>query len=129
MPENNFYCGLYVDADISAEEFAFLLGSVFNTKPDKWNNLRLPEGELSVTENDEYNENEKYNTKRGFLFFRYLLEVEPNPILNEGNAVCLVAKILEFLWSKGYAAVATCDYENKLPSNKLRAPKNFFSKK
>jgi hypothetical protein len=42
----------------------------------------------------------------GFLYFSYVIEAGPQP---------LVARLLRLLWDAGIPAVAACDYEHELP--------------
>lgn len=51
----------------------------------------------------------------GFLYFSHRIEVFPNKLVSLENQIKLVSIILQSLWDKGIPAVASCDYENKLP--------------
>lgn len=123
--EVDAYCSLFTDADAERENLAFALGQLFNSLPDKWHNVETSFGEFSILENDEFDEQMRKNEKDGFLYYRYLIEVEPNIELGEENAVAFTAKLLEYLWSQDYPATAACSYEDELPNNGNLIPENY----
>ncbi len=91
---------------------------------DKWNNVETSIGEFSVLKNDEFDEQMRKDDRDGFLYYRYLIEVEPNKELGEENAVAFVSKRLEYLWSQDYPATAACGYEDALPNKGKLIPEN-----
>ena len=66
--------------------------------------------------NDEADPLRAQDFPDGFLFFHYALEVYPAPGVPREERVKLTAKLLQALWSRGFAAIAACDYEDELPS-------------
>ncbi len=65
----------------------------------------------------DFDEQIRKDEENGFLYYRYLLEIEPTEEFGKENAVEFVGKILDYLWSQGFPAVASCDYEELLPNN------------
>jgi hypothetical protein len=121
--ELNYYCGLFLD---SSEEESLLVSEVaklFNNEPER-NYIHSSECDISILENDDFDEQRRTNPEDGFLFYRYKLEVEPNTELGEKNAIAVVSKLLKFFWSQSYPAVAACGYEDALPNKGKLIPEN-----
>jgi hypothetical protein len=118
------YCNLFVDANLDVEDLAFKLSKIFVASADKLGNIKTDLGEISITKNDDYNDELKKDKEEGFLYYRFLLEVEPYVRLGEGNAIQFVSKILKYLWSEDYPATAACAYEDALPNKGKLIPEN-----
>jgi len=122
--ELDYYCGLYLD---SSREESLLVSDVarlFNSECER-NYIHLNECDISILENDDFDEQKRTNPEDGFLFYRYKLEVEPNAELGEENAIAVVSKLLIFFWSKDYPATAACGYEDALPNKGKLIPENY----
>jgi hypothetical protein len=116
------YCNLFVDSNLEQSHFANNLASVFNQAANKQGNFDTSFGNIYVIENDDYDELKKTDKEEGFLFYRYLLEVEPRLDLDINNAIEFVSKLLNYLWSLDYPATAACSYEDKLPNKGKLVP-------
>jgi hypothetical protein len=121
--EPNYYCSLFIDSDVSREDLTLNLAKFFGVSPDR-HYLSNEKGEVGVMKNKDYDSVLRKDGEDGFLYYRYLIEVEPNEELGEENAVAFVSKILEYLWSQGYPATAACDYEDSLPNKGKLIPEN-----
>lgn len=115
MEKSKSGCNLYVDIDIEREELISKL-SEFLGASVKGLYVENFHGYICVDKNDEFDCEMRKDKDDGFLYYQYLLEVEPSPELDKQNQIGLVSKILHFFWSKGYPAVASCDYEELLPN-------------
>ena len=113
--ENDFYCGLNVDAGVAESVLSLELAQTLKVSSDKWNDIETNVGRIYFLENDEFDEQQRQDADNGFLFYRYKLEIQPKPDLGEENAINFVSKVLEHFWSLGHPATAACDYEEKLP--------------
>lgn len=116
IDEPNYYCSLFTDSNVSREELILRLAKFFGVSPNR-HYLSNEKGEVGILKNKDYDAELRKDETDGFLHYRYLLEVEPKDDLGEENAVNLVGKILEYLWLQNFPAVASCDYEEKLPNN------------
>jgi hypothetical protein len=69
---------------------------------------------ISIHTNDDYNCEKEKDFPDGFLYFKLLIEID----FLESVATELVAdvtgKILKYLWTNNYPAVASCAYEEIL---------------
>ncbi|MNH38473.1 hypothetical protein D3C79_995090 [compost metagenome] len=66
--------------------------------------------------NDDFNDIRRKEILDGFLFSRYLVEMEPNENVDGEAYIAMISILLEGLWSAGYKAVAACDFEDRLPN-------------
>ncbi len=112
--EVDAYCSLYVDADLTESALANNLAKLFQVEADG-DYVDTPQGTFAVVKNNEFDEVKRLDERKGFLYYRLLLEVEPKTEMGENNAVSFVSQILEGLWLQGLSAVAACHYEDKLP--------------
>ena len=108
-------CNLYIDAD---EEISILLQNIANLFDTKSidNKICVDKGILYLCKNNKFHKINKKNPEDGFLFYQYFIKAKPNALFGEENAVQFISTILNFFWSKGYPAIAFCDYENNLPN-------------
>ncbi len=123
MEEDKLGCSLYTDATVELEELIANLASLLNASV-KGLYVENAEGYICVDKNDEFDEQMRRDGEDGFLYYRYLIEVEPNKELGEENAVAFVSKILRYLWSEDYPATAACAYEDALPNKGKLIPEN-----
>ena len=111
-------CTIYVDTEMSIGDLAKLLADF---QGGDWSGLTLsktvkvPGCEIEVRKNPDNDPNGRADFPDGFLFFPYVLEFYPDPGIGREDNVSRVGKILSLLWSKGWPALAACDYEDELP--------------
>lgn len=68
---------------------------------------------IDVSKNDEFHEQKSNEFPDGFLYFPLSIEIDIH-FDDEVKASAMVDKILKFLWSNDYSAVASCDFEELL---------------
>ncbi len=112
----NLDCKIYVDASISRSQLIETIAKLLDGLAEK-NTLRVPDFEIDVLENDEFDEFRRREFPDGFLYFHYIFEIYANTDRQIQDRAALVSKILEHLWSEGFPAVAACDYETELPES------------
>lgn len=101
--ENENYCKIYFNASETNE---YVLASFLN----------LDACEIDMLNNMDYDENKLSTFPDGFLFFRYVLDIEFKYIpLSE--KVVYTNTILNNFWSMGIPAVAVCSFEDELLPN------------
>ncbi|WP_379151051.1 1,4-dihydroxy-6-naphthoate synthase [Paenibacillus sp. sgz5001063] len=71
---------------------------------------------LDLLRNDDFHEHKRNESPDGFLFSRYLIEIEPNEDVGTETYIATLSRLLEGLWRMGYKAVASCDFEELLPN-------------
>ncbi|MDQ0917060.1 1,4-dihydroxy-6-naphthoate synthase [Paenibacillus sp. V4I5] len=102
MDLNNFFCKIFIDTDVQYE---------YLYQETSENEIL----DLSLIKNDDFDAIKRLDFPDGFLFSRYYLEVEPNEKFNPHSYVASISLLLECLWTKGFKAVAACDFEELLP--------------
>jgi hypothetical protein len=70
--------------------------------------------EVDVVTNEDFDESRLDDENSGFLFYRYYLDIEPNPAVSEAEYVGSIRKLLKKLKDEGLRAVASCDFEHLL---------------
>jgi hypothetical protein len=110
----NFGCDLYIDSEDDLNTLLQNIATIFNTNPIE-DGIFVNEGSLFLLKNKNFHKIYKKNLEDGFLFYRYLLKAKPNDLMGKENAIQFIAPILKYLWSKGFPAIAFCDYEENLP--------------
>jgi hypothetical protein len=74
--------------------------------------------ELIILKNSDYDSSRQSEYPDGFLYFRYILEINNlNEDIEMLKIVSIVNNILDFLWENNISAIASCDYENLLKNN------------
>jgi hypothetical protein len=107
-------CKIFVDSDVSVGELArllanFLGGSV--SGPAFGATVTTTVGDIEIRKNPDHREGVIRESPDRFLFSRDLLEVYPNLASAREERVSLVRELLAWLRSRGWPAVAACDYE------------------
>jgi hypothetical protein len=77
--------------------------------------IKSAPGELELRRNDDHDEVSARQFPDGFLHFQYVLEFYRRPEVKHEEEVDYVARLLDRLWSCGFPAVVSCDYEDELP--------------
>jgi hypothetical protein len=70
----------------------------------------------SMRANDEYDKLQEKIFPDGFLYFKFIIEIEIDESIETENAAKEIGQLLVYLWSS-YSAVAACDFEELLPEN------------
>ena len=91
MEKGKSGCNLYVDIEIKRNELItrlsdFLSASVSGLYVENSN------GYICIDKNDEFDQEMRKDKDDGFLYYQYLLEVEPSPELGEPNQIDFVSK-------------------------------------
>jgi hypothetical protein len=103
-------CQVFVDADTSERELIGLVAQFLFADGDS------PGCEAKVARNDDYDSTRRKQFPGGFIYFRFTIDLYVDEDA-QPRKIGLVANLLEGLWSWGFAAVAACDFEDRLPNN------------
>lgn len=111
------FCRIYVNKkDIENGSLLFQLSDVLGQKPISNFYIEGNNFSLTITNNDECDEEKAKVFPEGFLYFPSNIEVEFH-VDDEVKASVIINKILKFLWSKKYSAIASCKFEGLLIEN------------
>jgi hypothetical protein len=84
------------------------------------NSVRSDKLDISVDDNDVFNAEKARKGKDRWLYFRYTLEIDPIESVSASDYVAAIGILLKSLWSSRMDAVASCDFEDRLPRNVRR---------
>lgn len=110
---SDLFCKIFVLAPCDRETLAGYVASVLNGRRQS-HSIHCCFGVVDVIRNDDA-DNSKMSGENGFLFFPYLIELEPEEAFDRRQFVGTVGSLLEALWERYYSAVAACDFEIELP--------------
>jgi hypothetical protein len=110
------YCKVFVEGPSEREELASAVQQIMDGRVER-STVHARDVEVSVIESDDFDADLRLEFPDGFVYFRHQLEVDFGEGVVLEQAVPATARLLEGLWSRGWAAVAMCDYEERLPSS------------
>ncbi|MFN5539770.1 MAG: hypothetical protein ACK481_06925 [Candidatus Melainabacteria bacterium] len=109
-------CMIYVDLSENEliDKMLCLLSSSTRT-----NSFYIDNNEILIIKNLSFDSVKRQQFPNGFLYYQQIIEVFPDETktVSLENQITLISKIIKYLWSEFIAAVAACDYEDKLPNN------------
>ncbi|QYN35906.1 hypothetical protein K1T35_00610 [Pseudonocardia sp. DSM 110487] len=109
------YCTVYVHGAEDPQDLARAVGDVLGGVVDDWSTVTAEGVDVYARDSDEFSPDGATEFPIGFYSFPFLLEV----VFTEGTAVDTavetVARVLRGLWERGWAAVATSGYADRLP--------------
>jgi hypothetical protein len=117
-PASDLSCKVFVEANSHQGALVDLLAGVSVGPVSRGPAATLIKTELGELEFRRNPEREAVSARRfpdGFLQFDSVLEFYASPDATNRDQVDYVARLLQTLWSSGFAAVASCDYESELP--------------
>jgi len=107
---------VYVDSDGDCDNLAAALAEALLGTLPRPQVVSLPETQLYVARNDDFDPVDRAEFPGGFKFFRCVIEVTSGEAPTSLDAqVQAVSALLEYCWAKGMPAVAACEYEDRLP--------------
>lgn len=108
------FCKIYTTGDITNEESLLrILSNKLNTTiTDGYISSR--DYTIYVDINEEYCDDKQKRFPDGFLYFRYLIEVNFQDSTKKDLCLSITNNILSSLWHLKYPAVASCNYEQEL---------------
>ncbi len=114
-------CRLYFETDLLEKEVFDILHYLFGGTFEPPEYYSSPKVILYSDENDDH----KYATpemiRSDFIYFRYIIDVEPGPeCQTEVKFIEIVSEILEALWAENISVVTASDFEHLLPHNGRR---------
>lgn len=111
---DNLYCKIFIDTDEKREKVLNSIKDIVSGSIERWTIISASM-EIELRKNEEFNKREIARKEDGFLYSRYYLDIEPKENIEQEEYIFGIAILLENLWSIGYKAVTSCDFENELP--------------
>lgn len=114
LKHHNMFCRIYTEGNSTDSKELLAEISYLLQKPIVDDNIEIDESFISVRLNDEYDRAKRKDFPDGFLHFKELIEIDYTEE-NSKEIKGVVSSILNFLWERHYAAIASCQFENELP--------------
>jgi hypothetical protein len=115
---NTLDCKIFVETAIDPDGLAKMLAELLSGTVSGRPFARTVQTwccEIEIRNNPDYDKKLADKFPDGFLSFRYLIEIYPTARADRNERIAVVASILQLLWSRGFPAIAACDYEEELP--------------
>jgi hypothetical protein len=114
MTYQNLYCKVFLDCDINQERLIQLMATLIDGRIES-KTVSNDHCEIDIKKNEDFHEIQRHDYPDGFLYYLYYLDIEPCEEVTFSSYLDIITNLLEQLWSKGYQAVAACDFEEELP--------------
>jgi hypothetical protein len=112
----SLYAGVYVQSRLGKSELLGLISEKLGGQID-FDSMTTFQMDIYLDENEQYDQEKIKRFPDGFLYFRYLLDVDQSDVGEDRIYMEQLSQLLEFLWSIDTPAVAACDFEQQLPKN------------
>jgi hypothetical protein len=110
----DLYASVYVQSQLGKSELLRLISETLGGQYDK-NSMTTFQMDIYVDENEQYDQEKIKQFPGGFVYFRYILDVDQSDVGEDRIYLEQLSQVLVFLWSIDTPAVAACDFEEQLP--------------
>ncbi len=111
------YCKIFLDSPESDDKLLQRLYFKYGGKINMFT-LITPEFEIYIDANEDHNPQAHVDKNSEFLYYPLLVEIDF--ACNLDKQIMYISDLLNFFWNDRLKAVATCDFEDKLPKNPYR---------
>lgn len=108
----NELCDIYLNSDLTKKDLILLISEHLYGEVER-NTISNNNLELYVEENDEFDKDLLKNSKNGFIYYPYILEIEF--YCSRELQISITSKLLLFLRKRKYSAIPSCNFEDSLP--------------
>jgi hypothetical protein len=108
------FCRIHVDGPADSAELRDALADATGGAADDWG-VEAAEATIDIKHSDDEDAALRTEFPGGFLFFPLTVEPLWRDEVDLEAAVEFVGTLLEAIWRQGWAAVAVCAYEERLP--------------
>jgi hypothetical protein len=106
----DLYCKIFVNTELSGDDFISWLSDILSGELDG-RTLVNQLFEMDIVSNGDFDKDKLAD----FVFYPFYLEVDISNEAEEADYIDEVGRLLTVLWSSGYGAVASCEFEDRLP--------------
>lgn len=110
-------CVIYCTGDINLEDLKLSIENLINGTKITSTYFKTTFYEISIHKNDEFDPSKQIHFPDGFLFFKFLIDIEFEPTVVLKDRAFEISKLLHWFWSSKMPAVASCDFEDLLTNN------------
>lgn len=115
----DLFCRINVQAESRFQDIVALIARCAGGSSHE-NAVRSQTLDISVFENDDYDNEKAHVGEDRWLYFRYRLDIDPIEGVSAKDYVAAIGSLLTALWSAGMDVVAASDFEDQLPRNVRR---------
>ena len=108
------FCRIYADCEKNTIQTALACIADCLNATQSENHIEFNGITVDVRNNDEYDARKKCEFPDGFLYFKFLIELE-FPVESYSYAVDSISKLLYEFWGRRMPAIASCPFEKDLP--------------
>lgn len=112
----SLYAGIYVQSRLAKSELLRLISEKLGGQIDR-DSITTFQMDIYLDENEQYDQEKIKQFPSGFLYFRYILDIDKSDAGEDRIYLEQLSQVLEFLWSIDTPAVAACDFEEQLIKN------------
>jgi hypothetical protein len=113
MANSNLYCKIFLDCDLNRDQLIQIIVTLIGGRIESETILN-DYCEIDIEENEDFHDIRRYENPDGFLYYPYYLDIAPVEEVFSSYLEA-ISRILKNFWSKGYQAIAVCDFEEDLP--------------
>jgi hypothetical protein len=114
MTYQNLYCKIFLDCDLEREQLTQMIAISIDGRIES-KTILSNYCEIDIKNNEDFHDIQRHDYPDGFFYYPYYLDIEPSEEVLFSSYADVITKLLEYLWNKGYQAVAACDFEEDLP--------------
>ncbi len=110
----NLFCQIYVQLSSEEQSLLQMLSDKIGGEVSH-GAIRSQYFELFVDKNVDFDPRKITEFPDGFLFFKWILNIEPDESKGVAEYMKSISRLLEILWQLKIPAIAACDFETSLP--------------
>ena len=111
----DWYCQLFIDAPLDTDSLRNLIVEFTNGQPVAGSFVENKFLEINVRKSHDWDESKKNDPYKGFLFYKFFLDIVPKTDdIKFEDYVQQIKSLMAGLRAKGFKVVPACDYEDLL---------------
>ena len=113
----DYKCRIYLHSNLTMEELTDSVANLYQGEGTGLGIIVTAWAEIYIFENSDYKRGRTYEFPDGFLYFKYIIFIDPLPVkIDFQDFLIKTINVLYFFWNQNYPAVAACDFEDELPN-------------
>jgi hypothetical protein len=110
----DLYCKIFVDTDIELDMLIKKIAQIVSGSKEIIRTIVSENSEIDVVRNDDFDTEKRHEVKKGFLYSKYYLDIEPNDQTERKDYILSISLLIQGLRDLGYKSVPSCDFEEEL---------------
>ncbi len=114
IPYDNLYCKLYIDTGFNKGELLNIIKEHTGGVQPGREFISTEWAEIGLDENNEYDPALTDDKNDGSLYYRFLVDIEPENNVDSQTYIVGIKKLITHLTGLGFKVTAACDFEDEL---------------